>query len=95
MPFFKQGNRKSTELGYRLTQSELNDGVYDVDKMSVRLLAKEMGMNGEDIIIGPKSFGAFLDKHDVPSVPSPSQETPGETFWSIAFDELAQFCSCH
>jgi hypothetical protein len=45
--------------------------------MSIRLLAEEMGMNGEEIIIGPESFGAFLDKHEVGSVPSPSQVTPG------------------
>ncbi len=47
-------------------------------KTSLRLLAEENGLDGEEMLLGPESFGAMLDSYGVGSVPAPSNPTPGD-----------------
>ena len=44
--------------------------------MAPRLLGEETPLSGDDLIMGPESFGALLTKHRACSVPSPNNPWP-------------------
>ena len=70
--------QNSSELGYLLSTSTLNDLDYDVNRTSVRLLAEEKNMEGEELLIGPESFGAMIESEGYKALPSPRQPSPGK-----------------
>ena len=68
----------STELGYLLSSDDLNAGDYDTSRSSINLLASEnAAMTGDDLMIGPESFGAYLENEGFKAVPSPRENSPG------------------
>jgi len=72
----QQGNRPCLEIGYLMSKSELMDEIYDINDSSLRLLGEETQLSGDDLIMGPDSFGALLTKHGACSVPSPNNPWP-------------------
>jgi len=74
-----QSHRKnSTELGYLLSTEQLNRGEFDSESSSVRELARVLGRSGKEIIAGPQSLGAFIEREGYKSFPSPRQPSPGD-----------------
>ena len=69
--------QNSTECGYLLSRTTLNEENYNEEKTSVRTLAQESGLDGEQLLTGPDSFGAFLESQGFNAVPSPRQPLPG------------------
>ncbi len=66
-------------MGYLLTAVQLDAGDYNEEESSVRLLAEEQGMSGEELIIGDNSLGAMLEERGYHALPSPRQPSPGNT----------------
>jgi len=83
----QQANRPCTEIGYLLTIDDLMNENYDIDKTGIRLLGIETQQSGEELIMGPDSFGAYLTNRGVGqgacSIPSPNNAYPGsgESCW--------------
>ncbi len=65
-------------MGYLLYTDELNAGDYDADKTSVKLLAEETGLSGEELLTGEGSLGAMLEELGYKALPSPRQPAPGK-----------------
>ncbi len=71
------------ELGYLLSPSALGladenlNTAANVNASSVKILASKPGATLAAILRGPLSLGALLESLGFPSVPSPSQHTPG------------------
>ena len=70
--------QNSTEIGYVLTKDDLNNGNYDLDISSIKQLGSEVSLNGEELLTGPQSLGAFLENEGYHAVPSPRQPAPGD-----------------
>ena len=73
--------QNSTECGYLLSRTTLNEENFNADSTSVRTLAQESGLNGESLLTGPNSFGAYLEAQGFDALPSPRQPTPGNVYW--------------
>ena len=77
------------EIGYLLSKSDLNDAEYDTDKSSIRQLGIDTQQFGEELFMGPDSFGAYLANRGAGqgqgacSVPSPNNPYPsnGDECW--------------
>ena len=69
--------QNSTEVGYLLSKTQLNDGFYDTSVTSVKSLAEITGVENANMIIGEESFGAFLENQGFNALPSPRQPSPG------------------
>ena len=72
----RQGNRPCMEIGYLISTNKLNSGDYNSSKTGIWLLKQETERYHEELIIGPESFGAYLSKYDICSVPSPNNPYP-------------------
>lgn len=72
----------STELGYVISSTDLNNGDYNsaISTSSIKLLYEENrgSMTGEDLLIGPDSFGAYVEAEGFKAVPSDRQNSPGQ-----------------
>eukprot|EP00095_Tigriopus_kingsejongensis_P000671 maker-scaffold340_size202118-snap-gene-0.23 protein:Tk00671 transcript:maker-scaffold340_size202118-snap-gene-0.23-mRNA-1 annotation:"PREDICTED: uncharacterized protein LOC100492536" len=71
-------NQNSTEVGYRISTTELNGQNYGAANSSIRALAERLGLPEKDLIVGAQSFGALLEAEGFRAVPSPRQPFPGE-----------------
>ena len=69
--------QNSTEVGYLRSIEELNNQDYDATESSIRTLSERTGLNGEELMIGSKSFGAMLEEEGRKALPSPRQPFPG------------------
>ena len=74
----RQKNRDCCEIGYLINTENLNNNNYNTNWTGIRLLGEELQQYGEELIVGPESFGAFLSDYNVCSVPSPDNPHPGE-----------------
>ena len=76
--------QNSTELGYLLLTSELNDGIYDAELTSVRALAAETGLSGELLLCGEvESLGALYEEQGFNALPSPRQPAPSKDLLNL------------
>jgi hypothetical protein len=73
------------ELGYLLDAADLarSDEEWDglpalAARSSVRDLARRSGEPLAALVRGPRSFGALLERHGLPAVPSPARPAPGD-----------------
>ncbi|TRY78650.1 hypothetical protein TCAL_06616 [Tigriopus californicus] len=74
-----QGHKQnSTEVGYRISTSELNAGIVAAENSSIRALAERLNLPGNELIQGAQSFGALLEGQGFRALPSPRQPIPGE-----------------
>lgn len=73
--------QNSTEVGYRISTSDLNAGIVAAENSSIRSLAQRLNLPGNDLIQGPKSFGAMLESQGFRALPSPRQPAPGEALF--------------
>lgn len=71
------------ELGYLISADRLNgsdaslDGIPTIQLSSIRELGRDSGIPFSQLLRGPTSLGGFLEDEGVPSVPSPSDPSPG------------------
>ncbi len=75
------------ELGYLVKGSRLHDENYDLSSSSIKALAEECDLTGEQVLVGSQSFGEFFQaegKDAVPSMTNP-KPTEGETFYSWGY----------
>ena len=85
----RQGNRPCLEIGYLLSKTDLNNEEYDTEKSSIRQLGIDTQQFGEQLFMGPDSFGAYLANRGAGqgqgacSVPSPNNPYPsnGDECW--------------
>ncbi len=72
------------ELGYLITKTDLNNEDYDTSSSSIKALVAACNVTGEDILVGPLSFGELLQDEGKDAVPSETnpKPTPGESFYS-------------
>ena len=76
---FQNHQKNSTELGYLLYISDLDDGNYDAERSSIRALATETGLSGEILMTGElESLGALYEQQGFNAVPSPRQPSPSK-----------------
>ena len=78
--YCRQKNRDCCEIGYLISTDNLNSNNYNTNWTGIRLLGEELQQYGEELIIGPESFGAFLSDYNVCSVPAPDYPHPGEPY---------------
>jgi len=69
-------HQNSTELGYRISIDDLNHGTGQVKDCSFRALGERTGMDLDELLSGPNSFGALMEQTGFHAVPSPRQPTP-------------------
>jgi len=70
--------QNSTELGYLLLKSELNEKRYSARKTSIASLVKRSGLSVQQLLYGTNSLGANLEKNGYMALPSPRQKMPGK-----------------
>jgi len=82
------------ELGYLLTSSDLNQSdatlngsaTYE-NKCSIRRLSQDSPLSFAALLRGSQSFGAYLAAQGFPSVPSPSDPSPGaDPYWNGGYN---------
>lgn len=69
--------QNSTEVGYLISKTDLNEENYNASASSVLTLSSESGLDGRTLMTGPDSFGAKLEEEGYHAVPSPRQPFPG------------------
>lgn len=70
--------QNSTEVGYLLGKEALNRQELNPLKSSIRALAEETGLGGDDLIVGELSLGHLIEQEGYRAVPSPRQPSPGK-----------------
>jgi len=69
-------HQNSTELGYRITNDDLNHGTGRLEDCSFRALGERTGMDLAELLSGPASFGALMEQTGFHAVPSNRQPAP-------------------
>eukprot|EP00095_Tigriopus_kingsejongensis_P000672 maker-scaffold340_size202118-snap-gene-0.24 protein:Tk00672 transcript:maker-scaffold340_size202118-snap-gene-0.24-mRNA-1 annotation:"PREDICTED: uncharacterized protein LOC102462580 isoform X1" len=69
--------QNSTEIGYLLSKTALNEQDLSLTHSSIRSLAQRSELSDSELISGLDSLGAFLECEGYRAVPSPRQPCPG------------------
>lgn len=70
------------EIGYLVTKAKLNAKIYNPHNTTIKALAayvkRKNNVSFKDLLIGRNSFGYFMEKENVGTIPSPEYPQPGK-----------------
>jgi len=69
-------HQNSTEIGYRISINDLDHGTGKLKDSSIRALGERTGMELQELLSGPASFGALLEQTGFNAIPSDRQPAP-------------------
>ena len=62
-------------------KEELNAGIYDAERTSLRALAEDTGFDGKLLLTGElESLGSFFEQQGFNALPSPRQPKPSTCY---------------
>ena len=73
--------QNSTEIGYLISRTALNEGKLSSGRLSIKALVKRMKLDLEDYIYGINSLGALFEMKGYKAIPSPRQPSPGKDLY--------------